>query len=70
MILCAVVFLVPGMNSAILGLGAGGSHPWNIPIVDKVSTILNLSCCFSNNWMQIGEPCWGMYYNIGWNSWG
>jgi len=48
MILCVVVFLVPGMNSTILGLGARGSHPWNIPIVDKVSTILNLSY-FSND---------------------
>jgi hypothetical protein len=36
-IICAVVFSVVGMNSVLLGLGAGGGNPANIPIVDKVS---------------------------------
>jgi hypothetical protein len=30
-----VVFLVPGTNGTLLGLGAGGSRPSNIPIIDR-----------------------------------
>lgn len=37
LIACVVVFMVPGMNSSLLGLGAGGGRPENIPIVAKVS---------------------------------
>jgi len=29
----------PGLNGTVLGLGAGGSHPSNIPIVDKVNIV-------------------------------
>jgi hypothetical protein len=39
LILCMVVFLVPGMNSLLVGLGAGGSHPHNIAVVDKINVV-------------------------------
>jgi hypothetical protein len=39
LILCVVVFCVAGMNTVIFGLGAGGSHPSNIPIIDRVNIV-------------------------------
>lgn len=47
-----VVFLVPGVGSVLLGLGAGGGRPENIPIVDKVSLFL-LSSAFSQCILQV-----------------
>ena len=31
------------MNSTVLGLGAGGSHPSEIPTVDKVNIVTSVS---------------------------
>lgn len=39
LILSIVLFLVPGMNSLIVGLGAGGSHPSNIEVVDRINVV-------------------------------
>ncbi|KAE9369253.1 MFS general substrate transporter [Stipitochalara longipes BDJ] len=39
LILCIVIFLVPGMNSLVVGLGAGGSHPSNIEVVDRINLV-------------------------------
>jgi hypothetical protein len=39
LVVCAVVICGPGLNGAVLDLGAGGSHPSNIPIVDKVNIV-------------------------------
>jgi hypothetical protein len=39
LVVCAVVICGPGLNGAVLGLGAGGSHPSNIPIIDKVNIV-------------------------------
>jgi hypothetical protein len=39
LVVCAVVICGPGLNGAVLGLGAGGSHPSNIPVVDKVNIV-------------------------------
>jgi len=39
LIVCIVVFCVPGMNGTVLGLGAGGSRPSNIPIVDRINIV-------------------------------
>ncbi|KAH7333477.1 major facilitator superfamily domain-containing protein [Rhexocercosporidium sp. MPI-PUGE-AT-0058] len=36
---CLVVFLVPGMNSTLLLLGAGGGRPEHIEIVDKTNVV-------------------------------
>jgi hypothetical protein len=38
-LLCVVVFCVAGMNTVVIGLGAGGSHPSNIPIIDRISVV-------------------------------
>jgi hypothetical protein len=38
-VVCAVLICGPGLNSTVLGLGAGGSRPSNIPIVDKVNIV-------------------------------
>jgi hypothetical protein len=35
LVVCAVLIRGPGLNGTVLGLGAGGSCPLNIPIVDK-----------------------------------
>jgi hypothetical protein len=39
LVVCAVLICGPGLNGTVLGLGAGGSHPSNIPIVDKVNIV-------------------------------
>lgn len=36
---CGVLICGPGLNGAVFGLGAGGSHPSNIPILDKVNIL-------------------------------
>ena len=45
-LLCCV-----GLNSAVLGLGAGGSRPENIPTVDRVNYI--------GAFVLVGSSCFG-----------
>jgi hypothetical protein len=40
-----ILFLGPGMQTAILGAGAGGSRPTEIPTVDRVTVVLSTLIC-------------------------
>jgi hypothetical protein len=47
LLLGVVVFCVPGMNTVLVGLGAGGSHPSEIPTVDKINIVTGTFIAFS-----------------------
>lgn len=49
LITCVVMFCCVGLNSAVAGLGAGGSRPENIPIVDRLNYVVTF--------VMVGTSC-------------
>ncbi|KAE9381157.1 hypothetical protein N431DRAFT_322617, partial [Stipitochalara longipes BDJ] len=61
LLLCVVVFCIIGMNTAITTMGAGGSHPYNIPIIDRVNVVVGVMFIIAGSFGNVNNklgPKW------------